>query len=179
MPRPSKSAKPPGTAYTTSRRVIGLDAAVARLREELDEWQRRALKLRKLVDGMLRDMGLAVRSLGSGRDARALIEQARRGRRAGAGARAAEILREWGRPARAGELLPEIQRRGVPVGGRNPLATLASTLLKYPGVKRVSRGLFAAADTNGGESRRGRKAGARRAQRKGSKEVAGSANPEG
>jgi hypothetical protein len=85
----------------------------------------------------------------------------RRGRGRGAGAMAAQVLRDWGRPARAGELLPEIRRRGVRVGGANPLATLASTLLKYPGVKRVARGLFMAADEREAAPRRGRRGAAK------------------
>jgi hypothetical protein len=53
---------------------------------------------------------------------------------------------------RAGELLPEVLSRGGRVGGRNPKATLASTLIKHPDISRAGRGLFVPADAADNES---------------------------
>jgi hypothetical protein len=140
---------PRGKSQGKRQSALNIESALSRMQQEIRFWESRAAKLRTSVDRMLRSLRAAARRFvaGGGRGARVLGRTpGRRGRGPGAGAMAAQILREWGRPARAGELLPEIVRRGISVGGQKPLATLASTLLKYPGVKRVGRGLFVASD---------------------------------
>jgi hypothetical protein len=135
-------------------RVVRVERAMAALERQADEWEARAAAMRAAVEalrGELREAGRAARGAtagarrGPGRPAggkRPARARAPRPRGEGAGSAAAEILREWGRPARVGELLPELERRGVRVGGKNPRATLNSTLLKYEGVKKAGRGLF-------------------------------------
>jgi hypothetical protein len=158
---------------------VSLDRTIADLERSVEYVEKLAARLRKAAREAR--SGVAAASLGPGkrrgrppgRAAAARAGGRRRGRGPGAGAMALEVLREWGKPARAGELLPELERRGVHVGGANPLATLASTLLKYRGVKRVSRGLFAPADARGPGWRPGRSGGRRAAGGEPAAETAG------
>src|SRR6185295_1080050 len=64
----------------------------------------------------------------------------------GTGSVVVAILREWGRPAKVAELLPELERRGVKVGGKSPYNTLAATLAQHRGVKRAGVGLYEVAE---------------------------------
>jgi hypothetical protein len=133
---------------------VNSERAMASLEQQARFWEERAAQMREAVEAMRREMREAERGArtlgvrrGPGRPPSVTGGRGRRGQ--GAGSAAAEVLREWGRAARGGELLPELERRGVHVGGKNPLATLASTLLKYSGVAKAGRGLFIAGNGNG------------------------------
>lgn len=115
--------------------LLAPDRALDILEAKAEEWSTRARTTRAIIEQMRA-------ALGAVSPAPARASRARPGR--GAGATCAVILREWGRPARVGELLPALRRRGVIVGGAHPPRTLSATLLRYSGVRRVSRGLWEA-----------------------------------
>jgi hypothetical protein len=155
---------------------LSVERAIARLEDEAGQWERNANELRDLVQAMREKLRAGARLAGSRRGAPAAATNGRRTRgrrgRPGTGAVAAEILRQRGKPMRAGEILPELEKRGVHVGGASPLATLASTLHKYPGVRRVARGLFAPAGAGAaprGRQRKSGRAGARGGEAAGEK----------
>lgn len=135
------------------RRLVNNERAIASLERQAQFWEERARKMRDAVEGMKRELREAERGgreIGLPRGPGRPPGRGKRSRKGeGVGAMSAKVLREWRRPARVNELLPELSRRGVTVGGKRPQATLNSTLLKFPGVKRVARGLFAHADWSG------------------------------
>ncbi len=147
MGRQGKSGGTAGAGAARRRRLVNSERAMASLEKAASFWEERARQMREAVEAMRNQMreaergvamGLAAYRRGPGRPP----GSGRKRLRQGVAAACVEILRDWGRPGRVGELLPELAKRGIRVGGKKPMATLASTLLKYPGVKKAGRGLF-------------------------------------
>jgi len=135
--------------------MVNSERAIASLEQQAKFWEERAAKMREHVTNMLNELREAERGgraiglpRGPGRPP-SVGGRARAPRGQGVGAVTAQILAEWKRPARVNDLLPELEKRGARVGGKRPSATLNSTLLKFSGVKRVARGLFAHETWNG------------------------------
>jgi hypothetical protein len=121
-------------------RVGGL--TIAELEGRAREMEKRATEIRKLLKKLRRVAGVDIEAAFSVAAPAGPRRGPGRPRGRGAAAAALAILREKGRPMRAGELLPLIEKRGVAVGGKNPKATLASTLLKHDEIGKAGRGLF-------------------------------------
>lgn len=126
----------------TTQNTVTADVALKALEAAAVEWEQRATSLRAAIESARGQLKLAGRGYhgGAADTPRGAVRKSPTGK--GAAAVTVEILKEWGRPARVGDIMPELAKRGVHVGGKRPAQTLASTLLKYPGLRRVSRGLF-------------------------------------
>lgn len=130
-----------------------VDRVLAALDEKARFWEARARSMRALLARMRRELRAAERGPRAGGRGEKAAPNRRRG---GVGAAAARLLEEWGRAARVAEILPELVKRGVKIGGRRPGQTLASTLIRYPGVRRVGRGTYAAQPSKKPRAPRGR-----------------------
>jgi hypothetical protein len=151
-------------------RSVSTAAAISRLEMEAEFWEAKAARMRDAVAAMREQLRDASRTMTRGAgSATAPIGRARRRapRGQGAAAIALQVLREINKPMRAGELLPEVLSRGGRVGGRNPKATLASTLIKHPDISRAGRGLFVPADAADNESNTTKKARKKKGRKRG------------